>query len=162
MKNKIAILFILMCFTFSKAQDKKIQEKLYDDIIMISEDVFQKRSDSKKHKNRSGMYVTIYNNKGIYDYIISVIDKGDLRGQFKRNPSLFDKLFNPKELKYYKEQAQEGEFKFSHCDIETDSIFVFNKNRDISIIIDGRLRVMNKNKIYLFLYLLEIINMLLL
>ncbi|MFD0964552.1 hypothetical protein [Pseudofulvibacter geojedonensis] len=144
MKNKLLFfLFLLLYFNFSNAQQNRIQEKLYDDIISVANDVFSKRYKSKKYKTRTVMYVGIYNNKNVYDYFIRQINKEELEKQFKRNPSLYDVLFNKKELQYYKKQALNGPFKFNHSDIETDRIFVYNKNRDVATIRGGKLRYMS-------------------
>jgi len=89
MKNKLTILFLIFCFSSSKAQNKTIHENLYDDIIEISKDVFYKRSQSKKYKQRNAMFVGISNNKQLYEYIIRQINKGELKKEFKRNQSLY-------------------------------------------------------------------------
>jgi len=50
-------------------------------------------------------------------------------------------------LIYYKEQILDRTFKFNHSDIETDSIFVFNKNRDHHAYIGNRLRKISENNV---------------
>lgn len=145
-KNQITILFIFLCFSISKAQENKIQKKSYTDIIEISNDVFYKRSQSKKYKERNAMYVTLdYCNESIYNYLVTQNDKGELKRKFKKQSYLYNKLFNKKEVLFYKKQLSEDKFKFSHCDIETDSIFVFNKNRDHHAYTGNRLRSININ-----------------
>lgn len=144
--NLLLVIILFFSFSFSNAQENKIQENLYNNIIGISNDVFYKKANSDKYKKRNAMYVTLsYCNKSINDYLVRQKNTGELKRKFKNKPHLYKKLFNNKEILYYEQQIFEDKFIFNHCDIETDSIFVFNKNRDHHAYIGNRLRSININ-----------------
>ncbi len=147
-KSQFTLLIAIFSFSFSIAQNNKIQEKLYSDIITISKDVFTMIHNLEHYKKRNGVYVGIGENYYVYDFILDEVTKQNkklLENEFKDNGDLYHTLFNKKELAYYKKQTFKGEFKFNKCDIETDSIFVFNKNRDHHQYIGNRLRIIDSN-----------------
>lgn len=149
-KSQFTLLITIFYFSFSIAQNNRIQEKLYSDILTISKDAFTMIHNLDHYKKRNGIYVGIGENYSVYDFIYDEVvknNKGLLEKDFKDSSDLYHTLFNKKELAYYKKQAFKGLFKYNKCDIETDSIFVFNKNRDHHQCRGNKLRVLNANNV---------------
>lgn len=52
MKNKLIVLIVLLSYSISMAQQNKIKEKCYDDVIEISKDVFYRINNLINIKNK--------------------------------------------------------------------------------------------------------------
>ena len=119
--KKIFIICFVLCSSLGFSQNKA---EIDNEIISIANTVFEREL---KQRNRDRIYVSIVNPSDYFFKNIHLFEK-----DFKKNMELFNIIFNEDEIKYYKEQASE-ELRITNCDIETDSIFVYNKKRDFGI-----------------------------
>lgn len=103
------------------------QHDRHSDAIIIAKKMFSSRLKAIK---RDRIYCTLVNTS--WKYKNDFIEPEGIKQYFKDNEALYQKLFNEKEIAYYKKQIDDP-IDFTPCEIETDSIYIYNKKRDFGI-----------------------------
>jgi len=155
-KKSVIVILLLIFFIPISAQEKENYDQYYNDKITILKKSFSDKLGelrysirSKKLYKRDRIYVSIDNTAQLYKIISGELN-GGFEGKYyfrKENADLYYNIFNNEEFSYYEKQIIESRLPFKKSDIETDSVFVYNKNRDKAIFNSEGFSMVSENSV---------------
>jgi len=145
MNRTLVFLSFIFCVCFANAQNNEQKREFHDDIISVSKKYFSKEFKYLK-KTTSGccsnMFIGVGENS--IDFIANLKSKNTSNFRSEKDSILLTKIISKEEVRFYKTQIIKENFKFDHFELETDSVFVYNKKRDQLNVSSCGIRMLSK------------------
>ncbi|NQY28322.1 MAG: hypothetical protein HRT69_02515 [Flavobacteriaceae bacterium] len=103
----------------------------YEDVVNIAKKYFKNQLNNT---GKDKLYVEMNNNS-----LFKNLFKDSLLNVSFKDENVLEKHFKKQQIKYYLSQVSVDDLDYKSCDLETENIFVYNKNRDVAAIVNNQL-----------------------